>query len=111
MKPVSFNVDEVLAPAPLPAWPVRIALTAWMFVVVAWLGVISLSWNLVAFLLRFVLRGATARRVGCAGISYGYRFYWACARASGLLRLEAESLDALRAVSYTHLTLPTKRIV
>jgi len=98
VKPVSVNVDEVLVPAALPAWPVRVVLTAWMFVLLAWLGVISLSWNLVAFLLRFVLRGETARRVGCAGISYGYRFYWACARATGLLRLEADSLDALRDV-------------
>jgi len=96
VKPVSFDVDEVLVQEELPAWPVRVLLTAWLFVLLAWLGIISLTWNLVAFLLRFVLRGATARRVGCAGISYGYRFYWACARASGLMRLEAQSLDVLR---------------
>jgi 1-acyl-sn-glycerol-3-phosphate acyltransferase len=70
-------------------------LTAWLFVLLAWLGVISLSWNAVAALLKLFLRGARGRRVGRAGISYGYRFYWACARASGLMRLEAESLAAL----------------
>jgi 1-acyl-sn-glycerol-3-phosphate acyltransferase len=48
--------------------------------------------------LRFVLRGPAARAVGCAAIAYGYRFYWACARASGLMRLEANSLDVLRDV-------------
>jgi 1-acyl-sn-glycerol-3-phosphate acyltransferase len=75
---------------------VRVLLTAWLLVLLAWLGVISLTWNFIAFLLKFVLRGGTARRVGRAGIAYGYRFYWACARASGLMRLEAESLDVLR---------------
>ena len=64
----------------------------------AWLGVISLAWNLIALVLKLFLRGPVARRVGRAGIAYGYRFYWACARASGLMRLEAESLDALRDV-------------
>jgi 1-acyl-sn-glycerol-3-phosphate acyltransferase len=73
-----------------------VLLTAWLLVLLAWLGVISLTWNSIAFLLKFVLRGSTARRVGRAGIAYGYRFYWACARASGLMRLEAESLDVLR---------------
>jgi 1-acyl-sn-glycerol-3-phosphate acyltransferase len=98
MKPASIDIDEFPAPDALPAWPVRLALTAWLFVLLAWLGIISLAWNLVAFVLRFLLRGPTARAVGCAGIAYGYRFYWACARASGLMRLEADSLDALRDV-------------
>jgi 1-acyl-sn-glycerol-3-phosphate acyltransferase len=96
VKPASIDLDQVVPPMALPAWPVRVALTAWLVVLLAWLGAISLAWNLVAFVLRFVLRGPTARTVGCAGISYGYRMYWACARASGLLRLEAESLDVLR---------------
>jgi len=78
-------------------WPVRVVLTAWLFVLLFWLGFLSLGWNLIAFVLRLFLRGARARRVGCAGISHGYRFYWACAKASGLMRLEAESLDTLRA--------------
>jgi 1-acyl-sn-glycerol-3-phosphate acyltransferase len=97
VKPVSVAAEEeVLAPAARPAWPLRILLTAWLFVLLFWLGFLSLCWNCIAFFLRLVLRGATARRVGCAGISYGYRFYWACAKASGLMRLEAEGLDVLR---------------
>lgn len=99
MKPVSVDVDEVpLAEADGPAWPLRVLLGAWLLVLLAWLGVISIAWNLIAFVLKFFLRGPVARRVGRAGIAYGYRFYWACARASGLMRLEAESLDALRDV-------------
>ena len=96
MKQVSVDAEEVLAAGDPPAWPLRVVLTAWMLVLLFWLGVLSLGWNLVALVLRFVLRDAPARRIGRAGIAYGYRFFWACARASGLMRLEAESLDVLR---------------
>jgi 1-acyl-sn-glycerol-3-phosphate acyltransferase len=96
VKQASADIDVALSRQDRPAWPVRVLLTAWLLVLLAWLGVISLTWNSIAFLLKFVLRGGTARRVGRAGIAYGYRFYWACARASGLMRLEAESLDVLR---------------
>ncbi|MCC2632341.1 MAG: acyltransferase [Ramlibacter sp.] len=98
MKPVSIDVDAGLPEADKgsPPWPLRVLQWAWLLVLLAWLGVISLAWNAVAFVLKFFLRGALGRRVGCAGIAYGYRFYWACARASGLMRLEAESLDVLR---------------
>lgn len=99
MKPVPVNGDAGLPqPDAVIAWPWRMLQRAWLMVLLAWLGVISLTWNCIAFVLRFFLRGARARRVGRAGIAYGYRFYWACARASGLMRLEAESLDALRDV-------------
>jgi 1-acyl-sn-glycerol-3-phosphate acyltransferase len=87
------------APPPVavrPALLLRPLLGAWLLVLLAWLGLISLTWNAIAFVLRLVLRGERAQRVGRAGIAYGYRFYWACARASGLMRLEAESLDVLR---------------
>jgi 1-acyl-sn-glycerol-3-phosphate acyltransferase len=96
VKQASADIEVGLPQADRPAWPVRVLLATWLLVLLAWLGVISLTWNFTAFLLKFVLRGSTARRVGRAGIAYGYRFYWACARASGLMRLEAESLDVLR---------------
>ncbi|MEJ5988633.1 lysophospholipid acyltransferase family protein [Ramlibacter sp. PS3R-8] len=97
MKPVSIEVNEGVPAADTgAAWLVRGLLRTWLLVLLAWLGVISLTWNAIAFVLRFFLRGALGRRVGRAGIAYGYRFYWACARASGLMRLEAESLDTLR---------------
>jgi 1-acyl-sn-glycerol-3-phosphate acyltransferase len=96
LKPASISVGGVVAQGAQPAWPLRILLSAWLLVLLLWLGLLSLGWNLVATVLRLVLRDATARRVGRAGIAHGYRFYWACARASGLMRLEAQSLDALR---------------
>lgn len=96
MKDLPVDAEEVLAGHDRPAWPLRLVLTAWLFVLLFWLGVLSLGWNLIAFVLRFILRDAVAHRVGRAGIAYGYRFFWACARASGLMRLEAESLDVLR---------------
>lgn len=96
MKQVSVDAGEAAAAQERPGGPLRLVLTAWLFVLLLWLGVLSLGWNLIALVLRVFLRGPTARRVGRAGIAYGYRFFWACARASGLMRLEAESLGVLR---------------
>jgi 1-acyl-sn-glycerol-3-phosphate acyltransferase len=96
VKPLSVDVQRSLEAEVASSWPVSVLLRAWLFVLLFWLGVLSLGWNLIAAALRLVLRGATARRVGCAGICYGYRLYWACARASGLLRMDAGSLDVLR---------------
>jgi 1-acyl-sn-glycerol-3-phosphate acyltransferase len=98
VKPLSVDVQRSLEAEVASSWPVSVLLRAWLFVLLFWLGVLSLGWNLIAAALRLVLRGATARRVGCAGICYGYRLYWACARASGLLRMDAGSLDGLRDV-------------
>src|SRR5438067_1673267 len=47
-----------------------------------------------ALLLQRGARGTAAAR---AGIARGYRWYWACAQASGVLRIESGGLDALRA--------------
>ena len=98
MKRMPAHVDEELGYEAAVGAPLRVLLGAWLLVLLAWLGVISLAWNLVALVLKFLLRGRLGRRVGCAGIAYGYRFYWACARASGLMRLETGALDALRQV-------------
>jgi 1-acyl-sn-glycerol-3-phosphate acyltransferase len=75
---------------------VRVLLHAWLLLLLAWLGVMSLAWNLVAFVLHPVLPEASGRRIGRAGVAYGYRIYWACAKASGLMRIETGALDALR---------------
>jgi 1-acyl-sn-glycerol-3-phosphate acyltransferase len=74
---------------------VRVPLTLWLHLLVLWLGLISLSWNLLAFLLHPVLPTAIGQRIGRAGIAWGYRFYWVCGRASGLMRIDARALDAL----------------
>jgi 1-acyl-sn-glycerol-3-phosphate acyltransferase len=96
VKPLSVDVQRTLEAQESSSWAAGVLLRAWLFVLLFWLGVLSLGWNAIAAVLRVFLRGATARRVGCAGICYGYRWFWASARASGLLRMDAESLDVLR---------------
>jgi 1-acyl-sn-glycerol-3-phosphate acyltransferase len=80
----------------VPAGPLRVLLHGPLFALLLLLGVISLVWNLVALLLYPLLPARPGSRIGRAGIAYGYRMFWAIARASGMLRLEADVLDALR---------------
>ncbi|GAP33791.1 1-acyl-sn-glycerol-3-phosphate acyltransferase [Piscinibacter sakaiensis] len=61
------------------------------------LGLVSLGWNLLALPLLLLLPRPQGRAVGRAVIAGAYRGYWALARAVGLMRLEAQALDALRA--------------
>jgi 1-acyl-sn-glycerol-3-phosphate acyltransferase len=60
------------------------------------LGIISIVFNIGAFVLYPLLPRALGRRLGRAGIAHGYRGYWRFTRPFGLLRLEAEALDVLR---------------
>jgi 1-acyl-sn-glycerol-3-phosphate acyltransferase len=60
------------------------------------LGLMSLLWNLPAWLLYPVLSRVTGRRIGRAMIAYGYRSFWRLAAFSRMIRLDAEVLDALR---------------
>lgn len=83
-------------PTRLLAWPMALPMTLLMYLLLLLLGVISLVWNLVAMLLYPVLPRERGQRIGRAGIAYGYRMFWAIARATGMLRLEAGVLDALR---------------
>jgi len=57
--------------------------------------VMSVVWNLVALVLYPLLPRATGLRIGRAGISRGYRMFWAVARASGLLHMDADALKPL----------------
>ncbi len=82
--------------AGIPGVLVRALLQLWLLVLLVWLGAMSLAWSLVAFVLKPLLPEASGRRVGRAGAAYGYRAYWACATASGLMRIETGALDALR---------------
>ncbi len=70
---------------------------SWMLLqlLLLFLGLISVLWNLVALLLYPVLPRATGRRVGRTGISLCYRFFWAVANTTGLLRMDATALDVL----------------
>jgi len=76
---------------PQRAWPLPLAWLGLQSLLVM-LGLMSLVWNLVALLLYPLLPRATGQRVGRAGIAFGYRIFWAAARASGLLRMDAQAL-------------------
>ena len=60
------------------------------------LGLMSLGWNLLALALHPLLPRSTGRRIGRAMIAGSYAFFWRLARCSGMLRLDAGVLDALR---------------
>jgi 1-acyl-sn-glycerol-3-phosphate acyltransferase len=60
------------------------------------LGLMSVAWNLAALGLHPLLPRAAGRRVGRAMIAWGYGLFWRIARCSGMLRLDASVLDALR---------------
>jgi 1-acyl-sn-glycerol-3-phosphate acyltransferase len=59
------------------------------------LAFISIVWNLCALVLYPLLPRAQGQRAGRAGIAFGYRLFWAVARASGLLHMDANALRAL----------------
>ena len=100
MSPLDAEIEVLAKPRDRdrPSWPVRVLLTGWLFVLIAWLGILSLPWNAVAMVLKPLFDGPRMRQVGQAAISHIYRFYWRCARWSGMMRLEAGSLDVLRDV-------------
>lgn len=60
------------------------------------LGAISLVWNVLAMLLYPLLPEATGRALGRSVIARAYRVFWAAASFSGMMRIEADCLDALR---------------
>jgi len=73
-------------------WPLIVPLHALLLL----LGLGSLLWNLIAALLYLVLPREAGTTIGRAAIAYGYRGYWAVARATGMLVLDASALDVLR---------------
>lgn len=79
---------------PQRAWPMPLAWLALQCLLLM-LGAMSVLWNAIALLLYPLLPRALGLRVGRAGIAYGYRIFWAAARASGLLRMDARALRAL----------------
>ena len=79
---------------PHRAWPKALAWPVLQGLLLL-LGAMSTVWNGIALLLYPLLPRGAGLRVGRAGIAYGYRIFWAVARASGLLRMEAKSLRAL----------------
>ncbi len=78
------------------AVPWTVLMHGMMFGLLAVLGAMSLAWNLVAFVLYPLLPRRTGGAIGRAGVSRVYRWFWAVARVTGMLRLEASVLDRFR---------------
>jgi 1-acyl-sn-glycerol-3-phosphate acyltransferase len=69
---------------------------ALLYLLLAQLGVISLAWNLVAWLLHPIVPKRHGTAVGRAAIAKGYRYVWVTAEACGMIRIDASALDPLR---------------
>ncbi len=82
-------------PRPVP-WLLRPLAWLWLQAQLVALALASSVFNVTAFVLYPLLPGATGRRLGRAAISRGYRGYWRFTRPFGMLRLQADALDALR---------------
>ena len=66
------------------------------YILLIHLGAMSLTWNLVCFVLYPFLTREQGVVVGRAAISSVYRGFWRCAVWLGLMRIDFEALDALQ---------------
>ena len=66
------------------------------YILLIHLGAMSLTWNLVCFVMYPFLTRAQGVVVGRAAISSVYRGFWHCAVWLGLMRIDFEALDALQ---------------
>jgi 1-acyl-sn-glycerol-3-phosphate acyltransferase len=82
--------------APRLIWPLQALAWVGLQLQLLLLGLMSLGWNVMALLLYPLLPRDVGLRVGRRMISWGYGLFWRIARCSGMLRLEAGALDALR---------------
>lgn len=73
-----------------------LALAPPLYVLLVGLGVGSLGWNLIATLLNPVLPAEIGRTLGRRVISGAYRTFWTVATLTGMMRIDARCLDALR---------------
>ncbi len=67
-----------------------------LYVLLAGLGLGSLAWNLIAVLLMPALPATAGRTLGRRVIADAYRLFWRVATCSGMMRIDARCLDALR---------------
>ncbi|WP_156374617.1 lysophospholipid acyltransferase family protein [Pseudorhodoferax sp. Leaf274] len=73
----------------------RVWQCALFYLLLAHLGAMSLTWNLVCLVLYPLLPRAHGTVVGRAAISSVYRGFWTCAQWLGLMRIDYKALDAL----------------
>jgi 1-acyl-sn-glycerol-3-phosphate acyltransferase len=85
-------------PQPRPGWRVALLPLAWLALQahLLVLGLMSVGWNLAAFVLYPLLRRPVGLRVGRAMIAWGYGLFWRLAAFTGMMRLDAAVLDTLR---------------
>ena len=70
--------------------------TVVMYLLLLLLGLVSLAWNLLALLIRPLMPAARGRTLGRAAIACIYRTFWSITAVFGILRIEAQALEALR---------------
>jgi 1-acyl-sn-glycerol-3-phosphate acyltransferase len=73
----------------------RLLQTVLFYVLLVHLGAMSLTWNLVAFLLYPLLSREHGVVVGRAAIASVYRSFWSWVQWAGLMRIDYTALDAL----------------
>ncbi|MBB1602391.1 1-acyl-sn-glycerol-3-phosphate acyltransferase [Variovorax sp. UMC13] len=73
-----------------------VALALPLYSLLLGLGLISLGWNLAAMLLQPLLPPHVGRPLGRRVIAGAYRAFWTIASLSGMMRIDARCLDALR---------------
>ncbi len=78
-------------------WAVLVLQGLYFYLMLLLLAVLSLIWNFVALVLHPFMGEESGRRVGRAGIAYGYRGYWTVVDALGAMRLDLKALDQLAA--------------
>lgn len=77
-------------------WAILIWQGLLFYAVLILLAVMSLIWNLVALVLHPLMGEERGRRIGRAGISYGYWLFWTISDAVGVMRLDVKALDRLK---------------
>ena len=70
--------------------------TARLLALLGLLGLLSLTWNLIAVPLHLLMPAQAGRRLGRAAIALVYRQFWAVAGLTGMLKIESSVLDQFR---------------
>ncbi len=73
-----------------------VPLALMLYALLLFLGLISLVWNAFAMLVYPVMPVKPARALGRATIAFAYRAFWGLASVTGMMRIDASCLDALR---------------
>ncbi|RYF35143.1 MAG: 1-acyl-sn-glycerol-3-phosphate acyltransferase [Comamonadaceae bacterium] len=74
----------------------KLPLALVLYVLLLFIGLMSLGWNCIAMVLHPLLPETMGLRIGRAGISAGYRLFWNVASACRMMRIDARCLDPLR---------------